>query len=112
MQIIMTGKEMDEAISVWLASNGFTAQKYDITTKVVVGRGEGAAGTRVECQLEPKPTVGLPDVAYSKVMAASVVLPEDFDEQHIEDMIEAHLASGLPSLSDEPVKVRSPFARD
>lgn len=94
----MTGKEMDEAISVWLSSNGFTAEKYDITTKVVVGRGEGAAGTRVECQLEPKTepvrVVAPPPPVFTNNPVTSTVVEEEPDQEL------------------EQVKPRSPFARD
>jgi hypothetical protein len=107
MQIIMTGKEMDEAISVWLSSNGFTAQKYDITTKIVVGRGEGVAGTRVECQLEPKPAVATSGVAYSRAMEALLASPVVAE---VNTAVEDDVIDDAPV--EEPIKVRSPFARD
>lgn len=53
MQITLTSKEFDEAVSLWLKEQGFTTDRYDIATRVIVGRGDSGAGTRVEVTLEP-----------------------------------------------------------
>lgn len=57
MTITLTSKEFDEAVSLWLKEQGFTTDRYDISTRVIVGRGDSGAGTRVEATLEPITTV-------------------------------------------------------
>lgn len=52
MQITLTSKEFDEAVSLWLKEQGFTTDRYDIAIRVIVGRGDSGAGTRVEVTLE------------------------------------------------------------
>lgn len=50
MQVILSDREFKQAISCWLASQGFASQKYEIDVKVTVGRGE-ASGTKAEVTL-------------------------------------------------------------
>jgi phosphatidate phosphatase APP1 len=53
MQITLTSKEFDEAVSLWLQAQGFTASTHSISTRVIAGRTDSGAGTRVEVTLEP-----------------------------------------------------------
>lgn len=61
MQINLTSKEFDEAVSLWLASQGFTTGSYTIDTRVIAGRSGLGAGTRVEVTLEPRITNVIPE---------------------------------------------------
>lgn len=54
MQITLSSKEFDEAVSLWLKEQGFSASSYDISTRVLVGRGDNPLGTRLEIQLDVK----------------------------------------------------------
>lgn len=53
MQITLSQKEFDEAISLWLKEQGFTPDNYDITTRVIVGRSDYNS-TRMEVTLDRK----------------------------------------------------------
>ena len=57
MTITLNTKEFDEAILLWLESQGFSTNRFSISTKLTVGRGDLGAGTRMEVTLESKPTV-------------------------------------------------------
>ncbi len=50
MHITLTGEEFNEAIQLYLDSIGFNTEKYDIDTRVVVGRGGNE--TRAEITLD------------------------------------------------------------
>ena len=54
MQITLTSKEFDEAVSLWLSSQGFNTHDYSIDSRVIAGRTDSGAGTRVEVTLEPR----------------------------------------------------------
>lgn len=54
MQITLTSKEFDEAVSLWLKAQGFTPDRYSISTRVIAGRSDGPLGTRLEVTLDPK----------------------------------------------------------
>jgi len=54
MQINLTSKEFDEAVSLWLETQGFTADRYSISTRTIAGRTDSGPGTRVEVTLEPR----------------------------------------------------------
>lgn len=56
MQITLTSKEFDEAVSLWLQDQGFSTNTHSISTRVIAGRTDSGAGTRVEVTLEPKPS--------------------------------------------------------
>jgi len=56
MQITLTSKEFDEAVSLWLSSQGFNTHDYSIDSRVIAGRTDSGAGTRVEVTLEPRIT--------------------------------------------------------
>jgi len=56
MQINLTSKEFDEAVSLWLATQGFTTDRYSISTRTIAGRADSGPGTRVEVTLEPRIT--------------------------------------------------------
>lgn len=81
MTITLNTKEFDEAVLLWLESQGFSTDRYSINTRVIAGRSDGPLGTRIEATLEPLPTTGVftsmgmvePLVPYS---VASTVLTE------------------------------------
>ena len=52
MNITLTNTEFNEAIQLYLDSIGFNTEKYDIETRVVVGRGGNE--TRAEITLDKK----------------------------------------------------------
>ena len=56
MQIILTSKEMDEAVHLWLSNQGFTSDRFSISTRTIAGRTDSGIGSRVEVTLEPKPS--------------------------------------------------------
>lgn len=56
MQITLTSKEFDEAVSLWLEAQGFTPDDYHISTRIIAGRSDGGAGTRMTIDLEKKPS--------------------------------------------------------
>lgn len=53
MQIILSGKEFDEAMENYVTSLGFSTSKYTISTRTVVGRGDSPS-TSVTITLEEK----------------------------------------------------------
>lgn len=58
MQITLSTKELDEAIILWLGNQGFSADSYDITTRIIAGRSTSTNGTRVDVTLDPiEPTM-------------------------------------------------------
>lgn len=59
MNIILDSNEFTEAVECYLTKRGFNPAKYDITTKVVQGR--GASSTRVEVSLDEKTDEKTPD---------------------------------------------------
>lgn len=61
MQINLTSKEFDEAVSLWLAAQGFTTDRYSISTRTIAGRTDSGPGTRVEVTLEPRITTIVPE---------------------------------------------------
>ena len=61
MQITLSQKEFDEAVSLWLKEQGFTPDNYDITTRVIAGRSDGGSGTRMTVDLERKPVTPIFD---------------------------------------------------
>ena len=56
MRITLTSKEFDEAISLWLKDQGFSTDRYSITTRTIAGRSDSGAGTRMEVTLDPLPS--------------------------------------------------------
>jgi hypothetical protein len=56
MTIILNTKEFDEAVLLWLKEQGFSTDRYNISNKLTVGRGDLGAGTRMEVTLDPIPT--------------------------------------------------------
>lgn len=54
MQITLSQKEFDEAVSLWLKEQGFTPDNYDISTRVIAGRSDSGSGTRMTVDLERK----------------------------------------------------------
>ena len=53
MQITLTSKEMDEAVHLWLSNQGFTSDRFSISTRTIAGRTDSGIGSRVEVTLEP-----------------------------------------------------------
>ncbi len=53
MTITLNTKEFDEAVLLWLQSQGFSTDRFSISTKLTVGRGDLGAGTRMEVTLDP-----------------------------------------------------------
>jgi hypothetical protein len=56
MTITLNTKEFDEAVLLWLKEQGFSTDRYHISNKLTVGRGDLGAGTRMEVTLDPIPT--------------------------------------------------------
>jgi hypothetical protein len=54
MTITLNTKEFDEAILLWLKEQGFSTDRFSISTKLTVGRGDLGAGTRMEVTLDPR----------------------------------------------------------
>ena len=54
MTITLNTKEFDEAVLLWLQEQGFSTDRFSISTKLTVGRGDLGAGTRMEVTLEPR----------------------------------------------------------
>lgn len=63
MVITVSNTEFNEAISLWLTKQGFSADRYDIELRIIAGRSDSGAGARAEINLEPKPVAALNDVA-------------------------------------------------
>ena len=57
MQITLTSKEFDEAVSLWLKAQGFTTDRYSISTRVIAGRTDSGVGARMEVTLDPVPSI-------------------------------------------------------
>ena len=57
MTITLNTKEFDEAVLLWLESQGFSTNRFSISTKLTVGRGDLGAGTRMEVTLDPIPSI-------------------------------------------------------
>jgi len=74
MQINLTSKEFDEAVSLWLATQGFTADRYSISTRTIAGRTDSGPGTRVEVTLEPRVTT------ITSVLTEAPRLPFQFED--------------------------------
>jgi hypothetical protein len=55
MTITLNTKEFDEAILLWLKEQGFSTDRYSISTRTIAGRSDGPLGTRIEATLEPVP---------------------------------------------------------
>jgi hypothetical protein len=53
MTITLNTKEFDEAVLLWLKEQGFSTDRFSISTKLTVGRGDLGAGTRMEVTLDP-----------------------------------------------------------
>jgi hypothetical protein len=53
MTITLNTKEFDEAVLLWLQSQGFSTDRYSISTRTIAGRSDGPLGTRIEATLEP-----------------------------------------------------------
>lgn len=95
MQITLSSKEFDEAVSLWLKAQGFTTDRYSISTRVIAGRSDGPLGTRLEVQLGPKPyqsmsetmvTSTLAKVAYIETMENShSIPPKRFGQGHADE---------------------------
>ncbi len=51
MQITLSGKEFDKAMASYVTSLGFSTDRYTISTKTIVGRGENPS-TTVTIQLD------------------------------------------------------------
>jgi len=54
MTITLNTKEFDEAVLLWLQEQGFSTDRFSISTKLTVGRGDLGAGTRMEVTLDPR----------------------------------------------------------
>jgi hypothetical protein len=74
MTITLNTKEFDEAVLLWLKEQGFSTDRYNISTKLTVGRGDLGAGTRMEVTLESLPTVAEPDM-FAAMKMEEPVLP-------------------------------------
>jgi hypothetical protein len=53
MTITLNTKEFDEAVLLWLKDQGFSTDRFSISNKLTVGRGDLGAGTRMEVTLDP-----------------------------------------------------------
>jgi hypothetical protein len=53
MTITLNTKEFDEAVLLWLKNQGFSTDRYSISTRTIAGRSDGPLGTRIEATLEP-----------------------------------------------------------
>lgn len=78
MTITLNTKEFDEAVLLWLKDQGFSTDRYNISNKLTVGRGDLGAGTRMEVTLDPITTTpfSAQDTAVFQAMKMSeVALP-------------------------------------
>ena len=75
MQITLTSKEFDEAVLLWLEDQGFSPDRFSISTRVIAGRSDGPLGTRIEVNLDPKEPAHV-----FKAMGISTLDPKDFTE--------------------------------
>ena len=91
MQITLTSKEMDEAVHLWLSNQGFTSDRFSISTRTIAGRTDSGIGSRVEVTLEPisyKPSQLLTDTLGSKEVLQKfeeVVTPRRFGQGHADE---------------------------
>ena len=79
MQITLTSNEFDEAVSLWLKEQGFSTDRYSISTRVIAGRTDSGSGTRMEVTLDPLPSklCTLPETTFNGVFdAMKTVKPE------------------------------------
>jgi hypothetical protein len=53
MTITLNTKEFDEAVLLWLKEQGFSTDRYSISTRTIAGRTDSGAGTRIEATLDP-----------------------------------------------------------
>jgi hypothetical protein len=75
MTITLNTKEFDEAVLLWLESQGFSTNRFNISTKLTVGRGDLGAGTRMEVTLDPITTVAEPANMFAAMKMDEPVLP-------------------------------------
>ena len=78
MNITLTNTEFNEAIQLYLDSIGFNTEKYDIETRVVVGRGGNE--TRAEITLDKikyEPNEHLSDVTIDEPPFETGDIPTD-----------------------------------
>jgi hypothetical protein len=84
MTITLNTKEFDEAVLLWLQSQGFSTDRFSINTKLTVGRGDLGAGTRMEVTLDPITTT-IPSGVFTSMGMVTPVVPSadtslsDFD---------------------------------
>ena len=64
MNITLNTKEFNNAVNLYLNSLGFSVDKFDISTRVVVGRSGNE--TRAEVTLEPKEIINEPVKTHAK----------------------------------------------
>jgi len=75
MTITLNTKEFDEAVLLWLQEQGFSTDRFSISTKLTVGRGDLGAGTRMEVTLESLPTVAEHASMIAAMKMEDVVFP-------------------------------------
>lgn len=86
MQITLTSKEFDAAVSLWLKAQGFTTDNYDISTRVIAGRSDGPLGTRLEVTLDP---ISIPsvsrDLSAMDIQIATGITARRFGQGHSDE---------------------------
>lgn len=84
MTITLSSKEFDEAVSLWLKAQGFTTDRYSISTRVIAGRSDGPLGTRLEVQLDPivRHDLSAMDIQISTGVSTS---PKRFGQGHADE---------------------------
>ena len=82
MQITLTSKEFDEAVSLWLKAQGFTTDRYSISTRIAVGRSDGGAGTRMIVDLDPMPSS---TQSWEEAYDVSKQTPRRFGQGHADE---------------------------
>ncbi|MCI4437529.1 MAG: hypothetical protein JHC33_12040 [Ignisphaera sp.] len=74
MTITLNTKEFDEAVLLWLKEQGFSTDRYNINSKLTVGRGGLGAGTRMEVTLEPIVTPPYVTLTTSDIAVATSIV--------------------------------------
>ena len=75
MTITLNTKEFDEAVLLWLQSQGFSTDRFSISTKLTVGRGDLGAGTRMEVILDPISSIPTPPSLAEAMFMEEPVFP-------------------------------------